>query len=99
MGFMEDENFPTQRIGRFSEWLAAALFLLGLAFLHNAVGPLTRETNLAVGAALIALFIAVILPRRFETRRFWESAPLAVLLLTGFLYTVILVVYLYASSI
>ncbi|MCI0698094.1 hypothetical protein L0337_39580 [candidate division KSB1 bacterium] len=144
---MEDGNFPTRRIEKFSEWTAAAFFLFGLAFLQNALGPLTRQTNLAVGAALIALFVVIILPRRFETRRFWhlatglagiifiglllkpanfpahtqafflvgvavywlgwlwrnddvrESALLAVLFLTGFLYTVILVVHLYTPSI
>jgi hypothetical protein len=87
MGFMEDGNFPTRRMDRFSEWTAAAFFLLELAFLQNALGPLTRQTNLAVGAALLVLFVVIILPGRLEIHRFGHLAiGLAGIIFFGLLF-------------
>jgi len=86
---MADGNFNAGSVGKFSGWAADMLFLLGLAFLSNALGPLTRATNTAAGFACIALSLTMALPNRFPAN----------LLLTSFLYALFIALYYYVSPI
>lgn len=56
---MDERDFHAGSAGKFSEWAAALFFLIGLAFLSNALGPLTRQTNTAAAVAFITLFAIV----------------------------------------
>ncbi len=86
---MDERDFHAGSAGKFSDWAAAPFLLLGLAFLSSALGPLTRQTNMAAAVVFIALFAIVMLPPRFQTRRHWHGiAGLAI-----FLYAIFLAVY------
>ncbi|MDZ7288801.1 MAG: GldG family protein [candidate division KSB1 bacterium] len=89
-----DRNFHTGGVGKFSDWPAAVFFLLGLAFLNNAVGPTTRQTNLAAAVAMFALFLINILSQR-DNRNAWP----AIGFLTAFLHTTFLIAYRYVPPI
>jgi hypothetical protein len=75
-----------KRESRFFDWVATAFFLLGLAFLSNALGPLTRQTSLAAAAASMALCVMVMLPHRLQAHRLWYFiAGLAIIISFTFL--------------